>query len=74
MLDTYVIFDKVEAWQLEPGDLIMLDDEYVIVEELLDSDDNQTTLVVVSSLEDGEKTTHPLFWSSDVHLWRIDDD
>lgn len=75
MLDTYRIFDTVEAWQLEVGDPATIEGEtnthIVITDVLEDSDD---VVVVGLSQETGEKETYRLVWDKPIDLWRVDDE
>ena len=74
MIDTYVVFDTVEAWQLEEGDPALLDGEHVIVTGKTDTADPDEILVTGISEETGESTDFPLVWDQPIDLWRISDD
>lgn len=78
MLDTYVIFDKVEAWQVELGDPIVLDGQHVIVTAISETEDEEGNFEEISltgiSEETGDETSDSLYWSKTVDLWKVQDD
>ena len=70
--DILVLETTVEAWQLDEGDGIVLDGEYVEILEILATDDPDEVKVVGYSHSTGEKDDYPLVWDQSFHLWRTE--
>ena len=74
MIDTYITFDKVEAWQLEVGDPATLDGEHYILTGISDTDDSDEVFVTGISEETGDETSFSLYWSQEIDLWKVSED
>jgi hypothetical protein len=66
----YIVIDEVDADQLQAGDLVQIDDEFVEVIELLENDDPNQVVVVGYNYESGDKETYPpVAYDSIFQLW-----
>lgn len=70
--DILVLDTKVQAWQLDIGDGIVLDGEFVEIQDLLDSGDDDEVCVLGYSHSTGEQDTYPLVWDDSFNLWTVE--
>jgi hypothetical protein len=70
--DIRILDTQVQAWQLDVGDGIVIDQEFVEVLDFVETDDADEVLVIGYSHSTGEKDTYPLVWDDLFSLWRTE--
>ena len=66
----YIVIDEVSADQLQAGDLIQVNDDYVEVIDILENEDPNLVAVVGYNYEIGDKDTYPpVAYDSIFQLW-----